>query len=125
MCCSVGSKANYAAGDLRRNIFMLHDMCAGAHSAQNERETHLCCSKCAQKHTYASRDVSRNTYMLIDMCSEAHLCFSRRAQKHIYAARDVLRSTFVLLETCAETHVGCEIPGPLIKKLNTSSRKQL
>jgi len=75
-------------------------MCAGTHSAQNVR---------------------RNAFMLLEMCAEAYLCFSRCAQKHIYAARDVRRSTFMLLEMCADTHVWCEIPGTLIKQLNTSS----
>lgn len=66
ICCSVYNKANYAVGDVRRNIFMLHDMCAGTHSAQ---------------------DVRKNTFMLLEMCAEAYLCFSRCAQKHTYGLR--------------------------------------
>lgn len=83
---------------------MLHDMCAGTHSAQNVRI---------------------NTFMLLEMYAETYLCFSRCAQKHIYAARDVRRSTFMLLQMCARTHVWCEIPGTLIKQLKHFKREQL
>ena len=63
---------------------MLHDMCAGTHYAQDVRrntfmlleicaEAYLCFSRCAQKHTYSARDVRRSTFVLLEMCAETHV----------------------------------------------------